>query len=121
VGNAVSNDLFTERFAAVRRRFAARLDSRIDEIESNVPRLKHDGALEALAEAHRRAHDLCGVGPTMGYVMTGRAARSVERLLLAAVTSQRMLTEDEFARLREGIAELRAAAAAEVEPTGGQE
>ena len=119
-GNAVTSDLFAERFAAVRQRFAANLDARIDEIENTVPRLGTGGTLDALALAHRRAHDLCGVGPTMGFVITGQAARSVEQLLLAAVKAQRTLTDDELVRLREGIAQLRAAAAAEVHPAAGQ-
>jgi chemotaxis protein histidine kinase CheA len=110
------SDLFAERFAAVRARFAAKLDARIDEIESVVPRLGLDGDHEALALAHRRAHDLCGVGPTMGYVVTGKAARSIEQLLLAAVKARRALDEDELARLRAGIVQLRAAATAEVHP-----
>lgn len=116
----MTSDLFAERFAAVRQRFAAKLDGRIDEIEGTVPRLGREGAMDALALAHRRAHDLCGVGPTMGFIITGRAARSIEQLLLAAVKTQRTLTDDELARLREGIAQLRAAAAAELQPAAGQ-
>ena len=60
------SDQFAERFAAVRRRFTAKLEARIEEIESTVPLLAADGAMEALARAHRRAHDLCGIGPNMG-------------------------------------------------------
>ena len=116
----MTNDLFAERFAAVRQRFAAKLDTRIDEIENTVPRLGSGDAVEALAFAHRRAHDLCGVGPTMGFVITGKAARSIEQLLLAAVKAQRTLTDEELVRLREGIAQLRAAADAEVHATAGQ-
>jgi chemotaxis protein histidine kinase CheA len=116
----VTSDLFAERFEAVRRRFAAKLGSRINEIESALPRLGPDGAQEdgkdALAFAHRCAHDLCGVGPTMGFVITGKAARSVEQLLLTAVKAQRALTEEEMTRLHASMAELRAAAAAEVPP-----
>ena len=112
------SDVFAERFAVVRKRFAAKLDARIDEIESTVPKLGCQGEFDALALAHRRAHDLCGVGPTMGYMVTGKAARSIERLLLAAVKSQRALSDDEIARLRTHIAQLRAAAAAEVHPVG---
>jgi hypothetical protein len=112
------NDLFAERFAVVRKRFAAKLDARIDEIEATVPKLGPTGDIEALAFAHRRAHDLCGVGPTMGYVVTGKAARSIERLLLTALKAQRALSESELERLRAGIAQLRTAASAEVHPVG---
>ena len=112
------SDLFAERLAMVRQRFAAKLDARIDEIEATVPELARDGSRETLARAHRRAHDLCGVGPTMGFVATGQAARSIERVLLEAVKAGRSLTEDEVARVRDGIALLRSAASAETRPSG---
>ena len=107
------SDLFAERFAAVRQRFAAKLSSRIDEIEATVPELDREGSKETLARAHRRAHDLCGVGPTMGFVETGRAARSIEQVLLAAVKAGRVLSADEVGHVRDGIALLRSAASAE--------
>lgn len=111
-------DQFAERFAAVRQRFAAKLDSRIDEIEATVPQLADGSAREALAHAHRRAHDLCGVGPTMGFVATGKAARSVEQLLLAPLKAERALNVDEIAQLRNEIVALRTAARAETQPAG---
>jgi chemotaxis protein histidine kinase CheA len=107
------SDLFAERFAAVRQRFAAKLSSRIDEIEATVPELDREGSTETLARAHRRAHDLCGVGPTMGFVETGRAARSIEQVLLAAVKAGRALSAGEVGHVRDGIALLRSAASAE--------
>jgi chemotaxis protein histidine kinase CheA len=109
------SDLFAERFAAVRQRFAAKLDARIDEIEAAVPELDREGAQEKLAHAHRRAHDLCGVGPTMGFVATGKAARSIEQVLLAAIKAGRMLSGEEVARVRDGIALLRSAAGQETQ------
>jgi HPt (histidine-containing phosphotransfer) domain-containing protein len=115
-GGVVSTDQFAERFEAVRRRFASKLHARIDEIEATVRQLQSDGARDALAHAHRRAHDLCGVGPTMGFVATGQAARSIEQLLLPPLKTSRALTEDEFARLHRGIAVLRSAALAETRP-----
>ena len=115
------SDLFAERLAAVRERFAAKLDARIEEIESTVPELDRDGAMETLARAHRRAHDLCGVGPTMGFVATGQAARSIEQALLAAIKAGRPLTAEEVARVRDGIAHLRAAASAESRPAGQEQ
>ena len=113
----MSTDHFAERFAAVRERFAAKLDSRIDEIEAAVPQFGDDGS-DALERAHRRAHDLCGVGPTMGFVATGHAARTVERLLLAPLRAGRALTENELALLPGCIAELREAARADTKPAG---
>jgi chemotaxis protein histidine kinase CheA len=112
----VTTDLFAERFAMVRERFAAKLDTRIDEIEASMPQLGDDGERETLARVHRRAHDLCGIGPTMGFVATGMAARVVEQTLLAPLKDDRALTGDELARLRREIVALRNAAHAETQP-----
>lgn len=108
--------MFAERFAAVRDRFAAKLTARIDEIEAGMPQLGGAEARETLARIHRRAHDLCGIGPTMGFVATGRAARAVEQTLLPPLKAERALTTDELARLREEMSALRSAAQAETQP-----
>jgi chemotaxis protein histidine kinase CheA len=109
-------DLFADRLAAVRQRFVAKLGARLDEIEGTVPQLSAAGSADALARAHRRAHDLCGVSPTMGFVATGKAARTVEKLLLAPLKADRALTEDEVIQLRQDLAELRSVATAETRP-----
>lgn len=114
----VVTDLFVERLAAVRQRFVAKLDARLDEIEATVPQLSTTGSNEALAHAHRRAHDLCGVGPTMGFAATGKAARTVEQLLLVPLKAERALTRNEIAQLRQDIAVLRSVATAETRPAG---
>ena len=114
-GEFVSSDHFAERFAAVRERFAAKLDARIDEIEAAVPQLGTGTALDAIERVHRRAHDLCGIGPTMGFVATGQVARTVERILLEPLKAERALTTDELARLRQEIVALRSAAHAETQ------
>jgi hypothetical protein len=113
-------ELFADRLAAVRRRFMAKLDGRLDELEAAVPELTEAVSIEVLARVHRRAHDLCGVGPTMGFVATGKAARTVEQLLLAPLKAGRTLTGDELAQLRHDIAVLRSVATAET-PQAGQE
>lgn len=109
-------DQFAERFEAVRQRFAAKLDSRIDEIEQSVPKLADLAARDVLEHVHRRAHDLCGVGPTMGFVATGKVARTVEQILLAPLKAERALSADEIARLRQNLVALRSAARAETQP-----
>jgi hypothetical protein len=114
----VTTDHFAERFAAVRERFAAKLDARIDEIEAAVPQLGGDGGFDALEHAHRRAHDLCGVGPTMGFVATGQAARSVERLLQSPLKARRALDREEIELLRGHIEVLRTAARTDLKPAG---
>jgi chemotaxis protein histidine kinase CheA len=104
--------------AAVRLRFATKLEDRIDEIECAMPRPGREGELDVLVLAHRQAHSLCGIGPTLGFVGTGRAARSIEQLLLGAVKAKRPLTDDEIPRLVKGIARLRSSASAEMNPAG---
>ena len=113
LGENVVSDLFAERFAAVRARFAAKLDSRIGEIETAMQEFTRDHAAETLARAHRRAHDLCGVGPTMGFVATGSAARAIEQVMLAAIKANRPLSDDEFEKVTNGLIALRSAASAE--------
>jgi hypothetical protein len=103
MGTVDMDDSFAERIAAIRQRFIAKLDGRIDII-----------GLDTLELAHREAHGLCGVGQTLGFVGTGKVARSIEQLLLAALKAERALTDDESAHLREGIVLLRSTATVEV-------
>lgn len=112
------NDPFAERLAAVRLRFVAKFDACIDVIVSAMSQSDCEDGLDNLALAHREAHGLCGVGPTLGFVGTGKAARLIERILLAALKSERSLTDDEIPRLLEGISLLRSTAAAEMRPAG---
>jgi HPt (histidine-containing phosphotransfer) domain-containing protein len=108
------SDLFVERIAEVRQRFVSRFDSRIEEIERAVLHGGGESGLDAIAVAHRQAHGLCGIGPTLGFVGTGKVARSIEQLLLSVVKAGRELTDDEIPRLREGLALLRSTAIVEM-------
>jgi hypothetical protein len=74
-----------------------------------------DDDFDDLARAHRDAHHLCGVGATLGFVGTGKVARTIEQILLAAVKSGRTLNDDEVPVLRAGIALLRSTANAEMQ------
>lgn len=112
------NDPYAERIAAVRLRFAAKLDARIDGIECAMPQPGRAVGPDVLAQAHRHAHDLCGIGPTLGYVETAKVARSIEQLLLAAVKAERTLNDAETARMRDGIILLRSTATAEMGSLG---
>jgi chemotaxis protein histidine kinase CheA len=107
------SDLFADRMAALRQRFAGQLDSRIDGIETAMLQ-REDDDLDVLAQAHRDAHHLCGVGATLGFAGTGTVARSIEQILLAAVKSRRKLTDDEVPVVRAGIALLRSTASDEL-------
>jgi chemotaxis protein histidine kinase CheA len=107
------SDLFADRMAALRRRFAGQLDARIDGIETAMQQ-REDDDLGVLAQAHRDAHHLCGVGATLGFVRTGTVARSIEQILFAAVKSGRKLNDDEVPVVRAGIALLRSTASDEL-------
>jgi chemotaxis protein histidine kinase CheA len=110
---AEMSDDYADRMAALRQRFATQLDSRIAGMETAMLQ-REDDDLDDLAQAHRDAHHLCGVGATLGFVGTGTVARTIERILLAAVKAGRALTDDELPRLRAGIALLRSTASAEL-------
>jgi len=118
----VSSERFSERFAEVRTRFAAKLDGRLQEIDALIPALAETGAdvAEKLAHAHRRIHDLCGLSPTVGYPAIGSAARGVEQVLRGPLKAGRGLTRRELIKLRDKLDDLRAAARSEISiPSAG--
>jgi hypothetical protein len=116
----MEGDPFAEKLAAVRKRFAAKLTGRIAEIDAALPALTGISSDTAgkVYEAHRKVHDLCGLGPTLGFDATGKAARICERVLLQPSRGERGLTEQELAQLKEGLAGLRAAASNDFQLTG---
>ena len=116
----MEGDDFAERLAGVRQRFAAKLAGRIAEIGAVLPMLTGAGEVTAKAvyDAHRKVHDLCGIGPTLGFIETGKAARLCERVLLQPSRGGRGLTEQEMAHLKDGLVTLRAAAQADMQTTG---
>jgi hypothetical protein len=119
----MSDDPFLERLASLRQRFSAKLPGRLAEIDASLPELTGEGGAVAAAvyTTHRKVHDLCGIGPTLGFNATGTAARACERILLQPSRGERGLTEQEMARLKEGLVALRAAAQNEIQSTGSPE
>jgi hypothetical protein len=113
----MSSDEFAERIAHVRKRFASKLAGKLDEIDAHLPELIGKGTDVAVAvyAAHRKVHDLCGIGPTLGFTATGQAARVCERILLQPSRGERGLTEQEMAQLKTGLARLRAAASSDMQ------
>jgi hypothetical protein len=111
----VETDEFAERLAVIRKRFAAKLVTRISDTEAALPALSGatPDVAETVAATHRCIHELCGIGPTVGFDATGRAARLMERILLEPSRSGRSLREEEIAGLRSGLEELRNAARAD--------
>jgi hypothetical protein len=113
----VPEDNFDDRLAAVRRRFVAALADKIAATAAAVPRLAGDeaSAVAAVEESYRRIHGICGVGATVGFPVTGRAAQAVEAVLVPPFRAHRGLTGDEIAQLERMVAALSAAAQMELE------
>ncbi len=113
----MSVDVFADRLARVRRRFVSTLQGRIDDTDASIPKLAGHTAAAAAAvgEAYRCMHGIVGVGPTVGFPATGRAAHDVEDVLRPAQSERRGLSDDEIAALRERLLSLRAAAEREMQ------
>jgi hypothetical protein len=112
-------DEFAQRLELVRKRFADKLPGRLDDIDASLSRLTGTGTAVGpdVYSTHRQVHDLCGIGPTLGFNSTGKAARFCERILLQPSRDQRGLTEQELAQLKEGLAALRVTAMDEIQST----
>jgi hypothetical protein len=96
---------FDQRLAKVRNRFASTLEGKIKDNYDTLPRMATASAdaIEPIAEAYRRLHAICAVGPTVGFHGTGKAARAAEAILLEAHLSRRALTGTEAASLKKAL------------------
>jgi hypothetical protein len=112
----VQPDQFSERLDAIRIRFASALEDKIKDTYAELPHLSEAGVdvVNVVANAYRRIHGICGVGPMVGFGATGRAAKAVEGVLIDAYRSQRGLTAAETTRLEQTLGLLAAAAQAEL-------
>jgi chemotaxis protein histidine kinase CheA len=110
-------DPFAERLARVRQRFVSVLASKIEDTYAALPILSGTApvAVEAVGDTYRRMHGLVGIGATVGFARTGRAARSVEEILLPSHHARRGLTKEEIALLKNALHGLREAAAHELQ------
>jgi hypothetical protein len=110
-------DPFTERLARVRARFISALESKIDDTFTAIPNLTGEDsiAFPAVEEAYRRIHGIVGVGPTVGFPLTGQAARVVEHILLRPRQAERGLTNEEMSSFKKALQALREAAARELQ------
>ena len=110
-------DPFTDRLARVRDRFATTLAGKIEETCASIPNLSDaaPAAAAAVAEAYRCVHGIVGVGPTVGFPATGRAARDVEDVLRVAQHEKRGLTADEILAFKKRLDALRETATRELQ------
>src|SRR3977135_1984230 len=113
----MSVDAYAERLARVRQRFVSALESKIDDSYAAIPELSGEtaAATEAVGETYRRMHGIVGIGPTVGFAMTGRAARTVENVLLLPHQTERGLTTEEMASFKKALHALRETAASELQ------
>jgi chemotaxis protein histidine kinase CheA len=112
----MSVDAFADRLARVRHRFVSSLQSKIDDAFTSTAKLADlaPGAVAAVGETYRCMHGIVGVGPTVGFPVTGRAAHDVEELLRPAQQEGRGLRPDEILILKKRLIVLREAAAREL-------
>jgi len=110
-------DPFNERLARVRQRFMSTLEGKISGACAAIRSLQGTtpSVVAAVAETYRCIHGIVGVGLTVGFPATGRAARSVEDALRAAHSDRRGLTAEEMSRLAQTLHALRETAARELQ------
>ncbi len=108
----MSENPLNERLEAIRKRYATKLEPKINEIDSALTLLSGEGkaAIEAVAATYRRFHEICGTGRTLGFEQVGQAAHQGETILQQPFRAGRALTDTEVAMLREALDALRAAA-----------
>ncbi len=86
----MTDEIFADRVAKVRQRFVATLEAKIGETSAALPKLggvaPQDTAAAAVAEAYRAMHAIVGIGRTVGFPDTGRAAHEVEDVLRRPIT-----------------------------------
>jgi chemotaxis protein histidine kinase CheA len=103
----------------VRHRFISSLESKIEDTYADLPKLTGEGrdVIDALGETYRRIHGIVGVGPTVGFAATGKAARAVENVLLGPYRATRGLVATEVDAFRKALHALREAARQELQAT----
>jgi hypothetical protein len=111
------NDEFEVRLARVRHRFAISLGSKIKDAVIAVTEMRGDGdkAAHRVSESYRHLHEICGIGPTVGFTATGHAAEAAEAALMTAHDEKRGLHADEALQLCDALELLQGAATTELD------
>jgi hypothetical protein len=110
-------DPFADRLARVRHRFVSTLEGKIENAYEAISQLSAvtPQASATVSEAYRCMHGIVGVGPTVGFPSTGRAAREVENVLRSPHRDGRGLTSEEVSLFMKHLHALRAAATRELQ------
>ncbi|MGZ5898011.1 MAG: hypothetical protein ACXWJ6_17370 [Xanthobacteraceae bacterium] len=110
-------DQFETRLARVRHRFATTLESKITGAVVSADRMSRsgDGVTRHVSESYRLLHDICGIGPTAGFIATSEAARVAEVALMPAHDESRGPTQTEVLSLKIALERLRVVAASELQ------
>jgi hypothetical protein len=108
-------DPYTARLAKVRSRFVSTLEGKIEDTYAALPKLSGDGVeIEAIDEAYRRIHGICGIRVAVGFPATSRAAKAVEDVLLAPVRARRGLMSNEVVPFKKALHAIRETAQQEL-------
>ena len=109
-------DQFEVRISKVRHRFATTLESKITNALVLADRMARgeDGSAQLVSDAYRHLHNICGIGPTVGFVATGEAARAAESALRGAMSEKRKPSNDEIMSLKTALARLQTVSASEL-------
>jgi len=97
---------FHDRILLLARRFHARLEGQLRQLQETLPA----AAVDADAVAHLRTafHAMAGNAPTLGFARIGAEAKRLEALIAPAHEAKRSLTEAERHRIAEGLQSLAA-------------
>jgi chemotaxis protein histidine kinase CheA len=110
-------DAFADRLAKVRHRFVSTLESKIEDAYARLPKLSavQPDSAAAAGQTYRCVHGIVGIGPTVGFASTARAARDVEDVLRSPQHNNRGLTADEMLLFKKRLHVLREIAARELQ------
>jgi hypothetical protein len=110
---------FAARIDRVRARFGLKFAGKIQQTDAALSQMIGNGsdAVAAVASAYRWFHDISGIGPTIGFEVTGRQAQSCASILVTPFRAQRGLSPEELELLTRGLESLRIAALQETHST----
>lgn len=83
-------DKILAQLAALRKRYAADLPAKIQQIRTGFEALNKQWDRESVSTLHRQAHSLTGSGATFGYAEVSQAARNLEQRLKALMETENL-------------------------------